>query len=1061
VKEAASSYSAQDVEAEVRQYWDGEDVYRQVKALREGGKRFFFVDGPPYTTGHIHLGTAWNKIIKDAVLRRERMRGFDVVDRAGYDMHGLPIEVRVEHELGFTSKKDIEDYGIAEFVERCKTFALDHKDIMSEQFRQLGVWLDFDDPYQTVSEEFIESAWWVLQRAEEKGLLERGHRVVNWCPRCETAIADSEVEYWDEADPSIFVKFPISGRDGEFLVIWTTTPWTLPANVGVAVDETFTYARVKAVRDGAEEVLWIAEDLVESVLRKGRYQDYTVLETHRGSDLVGMPYESPLAAAVPAQKEIAHRVVAAGFVELENTGMVHIAPGHGWDDFLLGTAEGLEVFCPVGGDGRFTAEAGIFEGLAVRDANEEVLEALGGYLLAQETIVHRYGHCWRCKMPIIYRATEQWFIAIPEIKEDMLSEIARVAWYPEWAGSARFHDFVADARDWCISRQRYWGTPIPVWVCDACDARRVFGTIAELEEASGAVLEDPHRPYVDEITVLCACGGTMRRVEDIFDVWFDSANASWATVGFPRRREEFEALWPADFITEGQDQTRGWFYSQLGASTIAFDCAPYKSVLMHGFALDAEGRKMSKSFGNVVSPEEVVAKFGVDVLRLYLLSANAPWDDLKFNWESVSTVNRAVNILWNVYRFPLPYMILDGFVPACGEDGKWEAGYVLANHASMPVEDRWILSRISSLAATVEKDLQEYQLHRATRGLITCILEDISRWYVQLVRPRMWLEEDAPEKTSAYETMYYVMRRLVQLLAPFAPHITEAIYRNLRTGADPASVHMLDWTAGDGCLIDRALERAMDTVRAFDDAAATARQAGRRKLRWPVARTVVVTGDDGVAGAIEELRGLCEARANSRRVEVVRGRWERIGWRAEPVMRGIGPSFGKEGPAVRALIEQADGNRLKAALEEHGEATVGEGDAVYTITAAHVTFEEQLPADVFAAPMDGTATVYVDVALDDDLEAEGYAREVIRRLQEMRRQLDLRVEDFITADVCVDDARVAGLLAGEWQDFIMQEVRASSLSLRTAGGAPGGTADLEKTWDVEGITMVMAVAARP
>ncbi|MDG6257500.1 MAG: isoleucine--tRNA ligase [Methanomicrobiaceae archaeon] len=1061
MKEAASSYSAQDVEAEVRQYWDDEDVYRRVKTLREGATRFFFVDGPPYTTGHIHLGTAWNKIIKDAVLRRERMRGFDVVDRAGYDMHGLPIEVRVEHELGFTSKKDIEDYGIAEFVERCKTFALDHKDIMSEQFRQLGVWLDFEDPYQTVSEEFIESAWWVLQRAEEKGLLERGHRVVNWCPRCETAIADSEVEYWDEADPSIFVKFPISGRDGEFLVIWTTTPWTLPANVGVAVDETFTYARVKAVRDGAEEILWIAGDLVESVLRKGRYQDYTVLETHPGSDLVGITYESPLAAAVPAQKEIAHRVVAAGFVEMENTGMVHIAPGHGWDDFLLGIAEGLEVFCPVGGDGRFTADAGIFEGLAVRDANEEVLGALDEYLLAKETIVHRYGHCWRCKMPIIYRATEQWFIAIPAIKEEMLGEIARVAWYPEWAGSARFHDFVADARDWCISRQRYWGTPIPVWVCDACDARRVFGTIAELEDASGAVLEDPHRPYVDEITVPCACGGTMRRVEDIFDVWFDSANASWATVGFPRRREEFEALWPADFITEGQDQTRGWFYSQLGASTIAFDRAPYRSVLMHGFALDAEGRKMSKSFGNVVSPEEVVAKFGVDVLRLYLLSANAPWDDLKFNWESVTTVNRAVNILWNVYRFPLPYMILDGFAPECGENGRWEAGYVLANHASMPVEDRWILSRISSLAAAVEKDLQEYQLHRATRGLITCILEDISRWYVQLVRPRMWLEEDAPEKTSAYETMYYVMRRLVQLLAPFTPHITEAIYRNLRTDADPASVHMLDWTAGDGCLIDDALERAMDTVRAFDDAVATARQAGRRKLRWPVAQTVVVTGDEEVAGAIEGLRALCEARANSRRVEVVRDRWERIGWRAEPVMRGIGPSFGKEGPTVKALIEQADGNLLKAALEEKGEATVGEGDAVYTITAAHVTFEEQLPADVFAAPMSGNATVYVDVALDDDLEAEGYAREVIRRLQEMRRQLDLRVEDFITVDVSVDDARVAALLAGDWQDFIMQEVRASSISLRASGGAAGATAaDLRKEWDVEGITMVMAVSAR-
>ncbi|NQS79178.1 MAG: class I tRNA ligase family protein, partial [Methanoculleus bourgensis] len=463
MKEVTSSYNPRDIEAGVQDYWKKENTYARVKALRKGGKAFFFVDGPPYTTGHIHLGTAWNKIIKDAILRYHRMRGADVIERAGYDMHGLPIEVRVEHQLGFASKKDIEEYGIARFIEQCREFAVTHMEIMSDQFRRLGIWLDFENPYQTIKEDYIESAWWTIQRADERGLLERGHRVVNWCPRCETAIADSEVEYWDETDPSIFVKFPIAGRENEYLVIWTTTPWTLPANVAVAVNPEFTYARVRAEKDDSEEILWIADELVESVLKMGRYQDYTVEGHVPGSDLVGTEYTSPLAGPVPHQSEIRHRVVAADYVELDNTGLVHIAPGHGWDDYLVGIREGLEVFCPVDTGGRFTREAGEFAGMYVRDANDAVIDALGDYLLARRTITHRYGHCWRCKTPIIYRATAQWFLKATEIRDSMLDEIAKVKWYPEWAGSARFHDFVKDSRDWCISRQRYWGIPIPIW----------------------------------------------------------------------------------------------------------------------------------------------------------------------------------------------------------------------------------------------------------------------------------------------------------------------------------------------------------------------------------------------------------------------------------------------------------------------------------------------------------------------------------------------------------------------------------------------------------------------
>ncbi|MBN1431843.1 MAG: isoleucine--tRNA ligase [Methanomicrobiaceae archaeon] len=1050
MKEVTSSFNAKDLESETSSFWNEENIYKKVKELRKDCPDYFFVDGPPYTTGHIHLGTAWNKILKDTILRFRRMNGLNVIDRAGYDMHGLPIEVRVENELGFKSKKDIESFGISNFIEKCKEFAVVHKDIMSEQFKELGVWMDFDNPYQTISPDYVESAWWVLKRAHEKELLEKGYRVVNWCPRCETAIADSEVEYWDETDPSIFVKFPVRGKENEYLVIWTTTPWTLPANVATAVKEDFIYAKVEAEKDGKREYLWIADELVEDVLRRGRYSDYNVIEKATGSDLAGTIYDSPLADYIPAQKEVTHRVVTADYVTLENTGMVHIAPGHGWDDYLVGQKEGLESLCPVDGTGTMTADAGEFAGLYVKEANPKIIEALGDSLLADMKITHRYGHCWRCKTPIISLATEQWFLAIPRIKQQMLEEIAKVKWYPDWAGSARFHDFVSDSRDWCISRQRYWGIPIPVWKCDSCDNQEVFGTMDELNDRAGSNLKDPHRPYVDEITYRCTCGGTMKRVEDIFDVWFDSAMASWATIGYPGETERFEKLWPADFITEGQDQTRGWFYSQLGASTIAFDRAPYKKVMMHGFALDADGRKMSKSLGNVVTPEEVMEKVGVDVLRIYILSASAPWDDLKFNWEGVKTTNRAMNILWNVYRFPLPYMILDSFAPETGESGIWQGDYIKKNIHDMPVEDRWIISRINSLCALVTEDIEKCELHKASRNIINCILEDISRWYVQLVRQRMWLEEDAVEKIQAYETMYYTMRRLTGVLAPMAPYISESIFRNLRTDPDPVSVHMVSWFSGDEDLIDKNLETEMDIIRSFDEAVATARQDGKRKLRWPIAETIVITSDDKIASAIENLNELCKQRANSVTVTIVSGSWDRMEFEAEAVMRAIGPEFGKEGPKVKAVIESADAADLKKGILEDG---FYEADG-YRITEKHVVFNEKLPENVFSAQMPG-ATVCVDTTLNNDLEAEGFAREIIRRIQEMRRQLDLKVEEYITAAVAINDSRIAGLVSGSWKDEIMNEVRAKDMTVGDENFQ--GDFGLVQDWVVEGAEIKIGI----
>ncbi|HVP94826.1 MAG TPA: isoleucine--tRNA ligase [Methanoregulaceae archaeon] len=1057
MKEVTSNYNAHEIEGEVQVVWENEKTFSRVESLHAQDPPFFFVDGPPYTTGHIHLGTAWNKIIKDSLLRYHRMCGKNVIARAGYDMHGLPIEVRVEQKLGFSTKKDIETFGIEKFIGECREFAAANLVVMSDQFKKLGVWLDFDDPYQTMDPEYIEAAWWTIQRAAERGMLERGFRVVNWCPRCATAIADAEVEYWDETDPSVFVKFPVTGKKDEYFVIWTTTPWTLPANVAVAVNPDFEYSLINAVKRGVSEDLWIESGLVEPVLKKGKYQDFTVREKKSGKELVGMAYDSPLASQVPNQRDIAHRVVAADFVARENTGIVHIAPGHGWDDYLLGQKEGLAIVCPVDATGHFTSDGGTFECMFVKDADEVVLSELGHYLMSRGSVTHRYGHCWRCKTPIIFRATSQWFLKAGAMKDRMLEEVALVKWYPEWAGSARFYDWIKEARDWCISRQRYWGIPIPIWECRSCDRIRVFGTRKELEEASGVPLKDPHRPHVDVVTVPCSCGGTMHRVEDIFDVWFDSAVASWATLRFPARHEAFDRLWPADFITEGQDQTRGWFYSQLGAGTIAFDTSPYKSVLMHGFALDAEGRKMSKSLGNVVTPEEVVAQQGVDVLRLYVLSSNAPWDDLKFNWEGIRTVNRAINIFWNVYRFPLPYMILDGWEPSGGSGG-WTGDYIAFHLPELPDEDRWIISRLNSLALQIEEDLAECQLHRVTRALMSFILDDLSRWYIQIIRPRLWLEGDSLEKQQAYETLYYIIRRLVALLAPFIPHITEVIYRNIMLAGEQESVHMLSWYRGDPDLVDERLESAMNIIRSFDEAQANARQAGKRKLRWPVSECVVATGSADIRESIEQLNNLCRDRANAKSVRAVNGTYDRVSWKAEPVMKALGPAFGKKAPLVKDLISDGDGDEIRDAIIAQGTCVLGSGSESFEIDASQVTFTESLPPGIFSAPMQD-ATVYVDINLTPELEAEGNARELIRRIQEMRRQIDLNVEDYIDAYVMIGDTKVRDLVTSRWKQGIMEEVRATSLSLHGPGGVPPeGPWELEKDWDIEGLSITIGVS---
>jgi len=993
------NYKPHEVAEEIEKYWSDKKIYEMVR--NRGKEKFFFVDGPPYTTGRIHLGTAWNKVLKDTILRYRRMKGYKVTDTPGWDMHGLPIEVKVEQELGIKSKKEIEEYGIDLFVDKCLRYALENKKAMEDQFKMLGVWMDWENPYMTIKADYINAAWWTIKKGYEKNLLEKQLMVVNWCPRCETALADAEVEYWDEKDPSIYVKFPIKRKDNHFIVIWTTTPWTLPANMAVAVHPALEYAVLKARKDGTEEILIIARELAENVLKQGGYDSWEILETHLGEDLVGIEYEHPLVEFIPEQSKFSHSVYMAEFVTAENTGCVHIAPGHGLEDFELGTQVGIEIFNPVDERGVFTEKAGKYSGLHVKEANKVIIEDLrsNGLLLAESYIVHRYGHCWRCKNPIIYRSTEQWFLKVSEVKNKMIEEVDRVRWVPQWAGESRFKDWVSNAKDWCISRQRYWGIPIPVWVCKECGKLKVVGSIDEVPWQNDL---DLHRPKIDEVTFECECGGEMRRVPDVFDVWFDSGVASWGTLKYPRFKDEFEKLWPADFITEGHDQTRGWFYSQLGASVIGFGKAPYKTVLMHGFTLDEQGRKMSKSLGNVVEPEDVVKEVGVDSFRLYVLSS-AVWEDLRFSWDEVRNVNRVLNIFWNAVRFAHTYMRLDKFFE--GEEG------------SLREEDRWILSRLENFNKAALEGYENYSIHRVVRAFMNFVVEDFSRWYIQLVRPVVWEERTSPTKLAVYSTILRVVDKTCRIIAPVAPYLAEWIYKNFITEFKKAedSIFLESFPEVDEEMIDEKLERSMTHARNIVEAASNARQKAGIKLRWPLRKLIVETDDENVRYAVENLERVIKAQCNVKEVEVISDFKKEI--KAKPNFKKIGPLFKEKAKEVAEIISKLTKEELEKAVEEGSIEILGQKVGVGDV----LLIEEEIPAGYEMAEFSG-GNVYITTEMDEEILREAYARELVRRIQEMRKEMDLDVEEFVEVGVSVQRSLVEG-----FEEYIKTETRAKRI----------------------------------
>ncbi len=1045
------AYNPKEIEKSIAQWWNKNKIYVKAKKNRRKGRKFYFLDGPPYVTNQPHVGTAWNKVMKDLVIRFRRMQGYDVRDQPGYDCHGLPIEVRVEEMLGVKTKKEIEEkIGVGRFIKECKKFAVKFEKIQTAIFKELGIWMDWDSPYLTYLDKYIESVWWTLKKVDEGGLLDRGLRIVHWCPRCETALAGYEItdEYRFVRDPSIYVKFPVVGKKNEYILIWTTTPWTLPSNVAIMVHPEYTYARVEV--EG--EVLILAEARCSPVFGEIGL-DYKVLETFPGRKLEGLRYRPALLEEVTLQSKIknAHRVVLSkAYVTLEEgTGCVHSAPGHGEEDFEVGLQYGLPVVSPVDQTGTFTIEAGKYSGMYVKEANKFVIEDLRkkGLLLYGGVVDHKYPHCWRCKTPLFLRAAEQWFIKVIKFKDKMLKENKKLRWVPDWAGTRRFKDWLLGARDWVISRQRYWGVPLPFWLCEKCGRKEVFGSLNELKQRAIAIPKrfEPHKPWVDHVQLKCPCGGTMRRTPDVLDVWMDSGAASWASLSYPTVKSEFETWWPADFIIEAHDQTRGWFYSQLGAGIATFNRSPYKCVVMHGHVLDEKGQRMSKSLGNFIAPEDVIKKYGSDILRFYELQYTV-WDDFSFSWNELEKAQTSLNILWNTYNFASTYMNLDKFDPV-----KWNVDS-LRKH--LRPEDRWILSRTQSLVKNTTSFLEDYHFHEAARALNTFILEDLSRWYVRLIRRRTWIEKEDPDKLAAYASLYEALKTLLVLMAPFTPFIVEKLYREPVKNAEPRlpeSVHLCAWPKANLRWTDLDLEAAMETVKELISTAYSARQKARLKLRWPVREVVFIPSNARTRKAAVLLKEVLREQINSKELRVLspRQRPEFAKTAVELNYATLGPRLRDKIAEVETLLKVSDAQKVMEEIAEKKVYRLKLKDGSYVeLTSNDVSFKEELPTNIVMAESK-QCRVYINTTRTPELLAEALARELVRRAQVMRKEMKLRIEAHVTLIVQPQEEETAKLL-DEMRNYVMTEVRAKKFQIVPPGKFAKPSGAYEREWDFEG-----------
>ncbi len=992
-----------DLEQEVLERWREHDVFRESVRRREGAQQFVFYDGPATANGPPFTHHVLARVFKDVFPRFKTMRGYQAHRKGGWDCHGLPVELEVEKQLGFKSKEDIERYGVAEFNELCRESVLRYIDDWNNLTERVGHWIDTDDAYLTLAGDYIESVWWSLKQVYEHGLLTEGHKVVPYCTRCGTALSSHEVAqgYEDTIDPSVFVRFPLLDDPSVSLLAWTTMPWTLVPHAAIAVDPDVTYVRARL----GEERLIVAEALAERVLG----EDAQVEERMPGSALLGLRYEPPF-PYIGDYGERGHTVLAGDFVSTEDgTGVVHTGAAFGEDDFRLATDNGLTIHNPVRPDGTFDERAGPFAGQYVRDADAGIIDALreSGRLFRAGEYEHSFPHCWRCGTPLIYYAKTGWYVRTTERRDELLAANETIDWHPEHIKHGRFGKWLENNVDWALSRERYWGTPLPIWRADDGEVVCV-GSREELRELGAEVPEDMHRPYIDEVTFE-RDGKTFRRVPDLIDVWWDSGCMPFAQWHVPFENEDtFEQRFPATYIVEALDQTRGWFYSMLAVSTLIFGRSSYETCLCLGLLVDAEGRKMSKSRGNVVEPWSVIDAHGADAFRWYFLTSKQPWDGYRFSVDAVGeSVRQFLKPLWNTYAF---YVLYANVNEPEGDSDPTQL-------------DRWIESRLAATVGRVTERLDAYDTTFAGRE-IAAFVDDLSNWYVRLSRRRFW---DGDPR--AFATLHECLVTTARLLAPLTPFVADAIYANL-DGSEP-SVHLCDFPEPGPR--DEQLEWRMQVVRDAIELGRAARAHAKLKVRQPLAEAVVVAADRE-RGAIEQLDGLLQEELNVRAVRYVSEAEELGRFEVKPNYRTLGPRFGKTMPLVAAAVAALDPAALRSGARvginvEGREHEIGPDDVQLTLQ----------PLDGYQVERSGTHAVALNLELDDDLRREGMAREVVHAVQAARKQAGLEVEDRIALTLAGDGTLLDAARAHE--GYLTRETLATSLAY--GDGAAGATTEIE------------------
>lgn len=1033
-------------EKQVEKFWKDHDIFKKSMKLREGCPTYTFYDGPPTANGKPHIGHVLTRVIKDMIPRYRTMKGYMVPRKAGWDTHGLPVELEVEKMLGLDGKEQIEKYGLEPFIEHCKESVWKYKGMWEDFSGTVGFWADMDNPYVTYHNDFIESEWWALKEIWNKKLLYKGFKIVPYCPRCGTPLSSHEVAQGYKAvkERSAVVRFKVVGEDAYFLA-WTTTPWTLPSNVALCVNPDETYCKVKAA-DG--RTYYLAEALLDKVLsgieREEGTPAYEVLETYKGKDLEYKEYEPLYACAGEAaakQHKKGHFVTCDTYVTMsDGTGIVHIAPAFGEDDAKVGRKYDLPFVQFVNGKGELTEETP-YAGLFVKKADPEVLKDLDaeGKLFDAPKFEHDYPFCWRCDTPLIYYARESWFIKMTAVKDDLIRNNNTINWIPETIGTGRFGAWLENVQDWGISRNRYWGTPLNIWQCDKCGKMHSIGSIAELKELSDNCPDDIelHRPYIDAVTFPCECGGTMKRVPEVIDCWFDSGAMPFAQHHYPfENKDLFEAQFPADFISEAVDQTRGWFYSLLAESTLLFNKAPYRNVIVLGHVQDENGQKMSKSKGNAVDPFDALQTHGADAIRWYFYSNSAPWLPNRFYDKAVTEGQRKfLGTIWNTYAFFVLYANIDNF----------DATKYKLEYDKLSVMDKWILSKVNSLVKSVDAYLNDYKIPETTRVLEEFV-DDLSNWYVRRSRERFWAKGMEQDKINAYMTLYTSLVTLCKVAAPMIPFMTEEIYLNIVAGIDktaPESIHLCDFPVANEAYIDKELEANMDEVLRIVVVGRACRNAANIKNRQPIGKMYV----KAEAELSDFYKEIIEDELNVKEVEFTNDVRAYSSYSFKPQLKTVGPKYGRLLGKIKQALSEVDGNTAMDELNEKGQLTFDFDGETVELTKDDLLIEIA-QTEGFESGNDGDITVVLDTNLTPELVEEGFMREIISKIQTMRKEAGFEVMDKITVYSDGND-KIAELISKN-EDTVKNDVLATEIVTGKIDG-------YSKEWNINGENVTFGV----